>query len=148
MLISNSQESVAQVRQSEILRALKTNGGAASIAEIADRFGVSGMTVRRALRKLADAGLVIRTPGGAMATPSSSLEKSFLDRAQKNAGAKDAIGQAAADLSRRVRRSSSTREPRPGTSPATLRPARESQWSRHHSRSWTNWRDAKASACI
>jgi DeoR family fructose operon transcriptional repressor len=98
MLISNSQESAAQVRQNEILRALKTNAGAASIAEIADRFGVSGMTVRRALRKLADAGLVIRTPGGAMATPASSLEKNFLERAQKNAGAKDAIGRTAAGL--------------------------------------------------
>jgi DeoR family fructose operon transcriptional repressor len=97
MLISNSQESTVHAREGEILRVLKTNG-TASIAEIAGRFGVSDMTVRRALRKLADAGLVIRTPGGAMAAPSSSLEKSFLDRAQKMAGAKDAIGRAAAGL--------------------------------------------------
>lgn len=97
MLISNSQESAPHARQGEILRVLKANG-TASITEIAGRFAVSEMTVRRALRKLADAGLVIRTPGGAMAAPSNSLEKSFLDRAQKMAGAKDAIGRAAAEL--------------------------------------------------
>lgn len=84
-------------RQSEILLAIKEKG-AASIAELAAQFAVSEMTVRRVLHKLADAGLVIRTPGGAMAAPSGSMEKSFLERSAKMAGAKDAIGRAAARL--------------------------------------------------
>jgi DeoR/GlpR family transcriptional regulator of sugar metabolism len=94
MLVPNTSASGAQLRQDEILRVLKTDG-AASIAEMAERFEVSEMTVRRALSKLAGAGLIIRTPGGAMAAPSNSLEKNFLDRARHMAGAKDAIGRAA-----------------------------------------------------
>jgi DeoR/GlpR family transcriptional regulator of sugar metabolism len=84
-------------RQSEILLFTKEKG-TASIAELAAQFSVSEMTVRRALHKLADAGLVIRTPGGAMAAPSGSMEKSFLVRSAKMASAKDAIGRAAARL--------------------------------------------------
>lgn len=84
-------------RQSEILRYTKDKGSA-SISELAVEFSVSEMTVRRALHKLADAGLVIRTPGGAMAAPSSSMEKSFLERSAKMASAKDAIGREAARL--------------------------------------------------
>jgi len=84
-------------RQSEILLAIKEKGKA-SIVELAEHFAVSEMTVRRVLYKLADAGLVIRTPGGAMAAPSGSMEKSFLERSAKMAGAKDAIGRAAARL--------------------------------------------------
>src|ERR1700722_10843 len=56
------------------------------------------MTVRRVLHNLADSGLVIRTPGGAMVAPSGSMEKSFLERSAKMASAKDAIGREAAKL--------------------------------------------------
>lgn len=84
-------------RQSEILLFIKEKG-TASIAETAVRFGVSEMTVRRVLYKLADSGLVIRTPGGAMVAPSGSMEKSFLERSAKMASAKDAIGREAARL--------------------------------------------------
>ncbi len=65
---------------------------------MAKHFSVSEMTVRRALHKLADAGLVIRTPGGAVSAPSGSMEKSFLDRSARMAAAKDAIGREAARL--------------------------------------------------
>jgi len=74
--------------------------GTASIGEMAVQFAVSEMTVRRVLHKLADSGLVIRTPGGAMAAPSGSMERSFLDRSARMAGAKDAIGREAAKLVR------------------------------------------------
>jgi DeoR/GlpR family transcriptional regulator of sugar metabolism len=84
-------------RQSEILLFIKEKGSA-SIADMAVHFGVSEMTVRRGLHKLADAGLVIRTPGGAMAIPSGSMERSFLERSAKMSGAKDAIGREAAAL--------------------------------------------------
>jgi DeoR/GlpR family transcriptional regulator of sugar metabolism len=100
---SNTQQSHAEQghsaedRQSEILLFTKEKG-TASITEMAGHFSVSEMTVRRALHKLADAGLVIRTPGGAMAAPSGSMERSFLERSARMASAKDAIGRAAARL--------------------------------------------------
>jgi len=86
-------------RNGEILLYLKEKG-TASIAEMAVQFAVSEMTVRRVLHKLADTGVVIRTPGGAMVAPSGSMEKSFLERSAKNATAKDAIGREAAKLVR------------------------------------------------
>ncbi|MBI3475853.1 MAG: DeoR/GlpR transcriptional regulator [Acidobacteria bacterium] len=88
---------VIQDRQREILLFIKERA-TASIAETAAQFNVSEMTIRRVLHKLADAGLVIRTPGGAMATPSGSMEKSFLERSARMSGAKDAIGREAARL--------------------------------------------------
>ncbi len=98
MKITNIESSPSsEDRQSEILLFIKEKG-TASISQIAAQFSVSEMTVRRALHKLADAGLLIRTPGGAMAAPSGSLERSFVDRSAKMSGAKDAIGREAARL--------------------------------------------------
>jgi DeoR family fructose operon transcriptional repressor len=84
-------------RQAEILLFIKERT-TASIAELAERFRVSEMTVRRVLHKLADAGAVIRTPGGAMVVPSGSMERTFIERSEKMAAAKDALGRAAAAL--------------------------------------------------
>src|SRR6266702_6926792 len=84
-------------RQGEILLHIKEKG-TATIEEIAGRFAVSEMTVRRVLYKLSDAGLIIRTPGGAMVAPSGSMERTFLERSEKMSGAKDALGRAAAAL--------------------------------------------------
>jgi len=98
MKITNTESARASDdRQSEILRFIKEKS-TASIAEMATQFSVSEMTVRRALHKLADAGLVIRTPGGAMTAPSGSMERSFLERSAKMSSAKDAIGREAARL--------------------------------------------------
>lgn len=96
-ITNTSQSASSEDRQSEILLYLKERG-TASIAALAAQFSVSEMTVRRALHKLADAGLVIRTPGGAMTVPSGSMEKSFIERSAKMAAAKDAIGREAAGL--------------------------------------------------
>jgi DeoR/GlpR family transcriptional regulator of sugar metabolism len=87
----------AQDREAELLRLLRDKGPA-PFSELAARFEVSEMTVRRLIHKMAAAGLVIRTPGGAMAAPSGSLERSFLERSQHMAAEKDAIGRAAASL--------------------------------------------------
>jgi DeoR/GlpR family transcriptional regulator of sugar metabolism len=96
-LSSTDSHRPAEDRQSEILLFIKEKG-TASISEMATSFAVSEMTVRRVLHKLADTGLVIRTPGGAMLAPSGSMEKSFLERSAKMAGSKDAIGREAARL--------------------------------------------------
>jgi len=97
MIVSNTPPRTPEERKGEILIFLKEKG-TASIAEMAAHFDVSEMTVRRVLHKLADSGLVIRTPGGAMVAPSGSMERSFLERSAKNASAKDAIGREAAKL--------------------------------------------------
>jgi DeoR/GlpR family transcriptional regulator of sugar metabolism len=99
MRISNSRPKPlsSEKRQTEILLHIKKKGSA-SIGEIAERFAVSEMTVRRILYKLSDASLIIRTPGGAMVAPSGSMERTFLERSEKMSSAKDALGRAAANL--------------------------------------------------
>ena len=72
----------------------------ASIAEIASRFRVSEMTIRRDIQKLSDLGQVIRIPGGARIERSFGAEKSFHERMHRMADAKSAIGKAAAALVR------------------------------------------------
>jgi len=84
-------------RQSELLLRVKEQGSA-TISDLASHFAVSEMTVRRMIHRLADAGLVIRTPGGAMAAPAGSMERTFLERSAKMAGAKEALGRTAAGL--------------------------------------------------
>lgn len=91
--------SSSEDRRGRILLFIKERG-TASISEMAAQFAVSEMTVRRVLHKLADSGLVIRTPGGAIVAPPGSMERSFLDRSARMAGAKDAIGREAAKLVR------------------------------------------------
>jgi DeoR/GlpR family transcriptional regulator of sugar metabolism len=71
---------------------------AASIPEIATRFRVSEMTIRRDIKKLADAGQVIRVPGGVRIERSFGGEKIFHERLGRMAEAKRAIGKAASEL--------------------------------------------------
>lgn len=70
----------------------------ASITEIAERFHVSEMTIRRDIQKLVEAGQVIRVPGGARIDRAFTAERDFLDRLQRMSSAKQAIGRAAAAL--------------------------------------------------
>jgi DeoR family fructose operon transcriptional repressor len=72
----------------------------ASIPEIATRFGVSEMTIRRDIQKLVDSGQAIRVPGGVRIERSFGGEKSFHERLQRMAEAKRAIGKAASELVR------------------------------------------------
>jgi len=88
---------IAQERQARVLLYVKERG-TVSISQIASEFDVSEMTVRRMLHLLSDQNLIIRTPGGAMALRSGSMERPFLERAGKMSLAKDALGRAAAAL--------------------------------------------------
>jgi DeoR/GlpR family transcriptional regulator of sugar metabolism len=72
----------------------------ASLAEIAERFGVSQMTIRRDIKKLAASGQVIRVPGGARIERSFGGERSYFERLQRMSEAKMSIGRAAAALVR------------------------------------------------
>jgi DeoR family fructose operon transcriptional repressor len=70
----------------------------ATLVELAERFQVSEMTVRRDIQKLAGSGQVIRVPGGARIERSFGGEKSFFERLQRMGDAKQSIGKAAAAL--------------------------------------------------
>ncbi|MDR0361680.1 MAG: DeoR/GlpR family DNA-binding transcription regulator [Planctomycetota bacterium] len=62
--------SLARARQSEIARHIDA-GGQAIVSELAKRFSVSEMTIRRDLRALEDQGLAVRVHGGALAAEKS-----------------------------------------------------------------------------
>ena len=70
--------------------------GECSIEQLMERFGVSGMTVRRDLQSLAEQGKVIRTHGGAAMAERISFEFEFLNRVREHHAAKEAIAAAAA----------------------------------------------------
>ncbi|NLE38653.1 MAG: DeoR/GlpR transcriptional regulator [Pirellulaceae bacterium] len=85
------------------IRTLVAQRGECSVDELARELGVSGMTVRRDLRRLAEDGCVIRTHGGATLGERATFEFEFLKRINRNREAKTAIAQAAARLARGYR---------------------------------------------
>lgn len=78
-----------QQRKKHILREVQQRGSA-QVQELAEALGVSSMTVRRDLAELEDQGLLSRTHGGAIPTP-SSLEPTFAEKMTLHADAKTAI---------------------------------------------------------
>lgn len=72
--------------------------GEASVQELADRFGVSLMTVRRDLMLLEEGGRVTRTHGGAILTRPGVVAFSFQERGDRCAAEKRAIAEAAARM--------------------------------------------------
>jgi DeoR family fructose operon transcriptional repressor len=80
-----------------VLRLLREKTSA-SISEIAVHFRVSEMTIRRDIQRLADAGQVIRIPGGARIERAFGGERDFFERLHRMADAKKAIGKTAAAM--------------------------------------------------
>jgi DeoR/GlpR family transcriptional regulator of sugar metabolism len=80
-------------RRQDVLAAVRS--GSTHVADLAARFGVSEMTVRRDLRALAREGLIERVRGGAL---NSSSEKPFEETAVERYDTKDRIGAAAAAI--------------------------------------------------
>lgn len=72
--------------------------GERSVEQLAEQFGVSGMTIRRDLQDLAIEGKIIRTHGGAAPAARVSFEFRFLERAGRHAMQKEAIAAAAVSL--------------------------------------------------
>jgi DeoR/GlpR family transcriptional regulator of sugar metabolism len=86
----------ADERQMEIARVIDEQGRA-RVNELADRFGVSAVTIRKDLDVLAGADRVIRTHGGAIAPRVGRSDLSFDTRDRLQREEKAAIGTAAAD---------------------------------------------------
>ncbi len=99
MTMSESQNTraLAPRRHGEILRRLAADG-TVSITALADFFDVSRQTIRRDLKHLAERGQLDLVHGGA--TLFEPTEAAFTERREENAGAKTAIGRAAANLVR------------------------------------------------
>jgi len=84
-------------RNQLILRELRSNGRL-SVDELAEKCNCSAVTVRRALQELQNQGLVVRTPGGALAVDHIGVEVAFPERLTINADQKRRIAQKAAEL--------------------------------------------------
>jgi DeoR/GlpR family transcriptional regulator of sugar metabolism len=85
----------ADNRHQEMLQLLGEQG-TLSISELAVRYEVSDMTIRRDLNQLAAHGLLVRTRGGAAASSSGSFEPPFALRERTRTAAKAEIAAAAA----------------------------------------------------
>jgi DeoR/GlpR family transcriptional regulator of sugar metabolism len=91
---------MTQHRRRQILELVKSDG-AAHVNALAQKFGVSTVTIRNDLTKLAEAGELLRDRGGAISTASSRQVTHLLglnERAILNREAKQRIGKAAAQL--------------------------------------------------
>lgn len=86
-------------RQHEIVRLTNTKGKVAVI-ELAQRFGVSEVTIRSDLAVLDAKKLLIRSRGGAMVNDDLSRELSLKEKKQKNSELKQRLGIAVAALIR------------------------------------------------
>ena len=69
--------------------------GVVSIQSLADELGVSDLTVRRDLKRMADEGLLVRTRGGASMRDSAARELSYLEKTAEAHDEKVAIAAAA-----------------------------------------------------
>lgn len=85
----------APARRRSILTAV-SDAGFVSVTELTGRLGVSDMTVRRDLRKLAHQGKVRIVHGGVSALTGSVLSLAFTGRSEEHAAAKRLIGESVA----------------------------------------------------
>jgi len=90
---------LAEERQARILEVLsESENGIVTVSALSELFGVSGMTIRRDLSRLEEAGLVRRVHGGAVSYEGVVYEKPFLTREKECGQEKQEIGRLAAQM--------------------------------------------------
>jgi DeoR family fructose operon transcriptional repressor len=88
-------------RQARILEMLQEQkNGMVTVSALSEFFGISGMTVRRDLDRLEEAGMVKRVHGGAISNDGLLYEKPFLTREDERYDQKTEIGHIAAQMIR------------------------------------------------
>jgi len=87
----------AYERRIQLLDSLK-NGHPVEVPDIAGKFGVSEMTIRRDLRLLERQGLLVKTHGGVIPLENSSIELSFVTKGDLHIHEKRRIAQEAVKL--------------------------------------------------
>ncbi len=95
--MARTKSRLTQMQRLEAMRHELLKVDEVSIDELAGRFDVSGMTVRRDLELLEARGDVIRTHGGAALAKRLTFEFSFREKQNRNRGAKSRIAECAAD---------------------------------------------------
>jgi DeoR/GlpR family transcriptional regulator of sugar metabolism len=90
-------EVFAEERQHQIGR-LVVERGRVRVGDLAERFGVSGVTIRKDLAALERQGRVVRTHGGAVSPVGAGAERAFDVRERLQRAEKAAIGAAAAAM--------------------------------------------------
>jgi len=95
-LASGSRQSRQFERQRAVTE-LVISEGSVRIEDVAERFGVSLMTVHRDLDKLESRGILRKTRGVATATSTSVIESSDVYRSNRQAAEKEALAVAAMD---------------------------------------------------
>jgi DeoR/GlpR family transcriptional regulator of sugar metabolism len=89
---------LASQRQSRILAELERTG-AVRVSQIAELLGVSDMTVRRDLKAMQQAGMLVKVHGGARVRhEKSAAEPGFAIKSQRQQAEKESIARVAADL--------------------------------------------------
>ncbi len=90
-------EVFAEERQHPIGR-LVAELGRVRVGDLVERFGVSGVTIRKDLDALERQGRVVRTHGGAVSPAGAGMERAFDVRERLQRAEKEAIGRAAAEM--------------------------------------------------
>jgi DeoR/GlpR family transcriptional regulator of sugar metabolism len=96
-MTDNPQDRYLEERRQEIVKQINTCGRV-SVAELADQFRVSKVTIRADLQALAMRNLIMRTHGGAVPAERGLRELSLAVRSQQQMSKKDCIGAAGAAL--------------------------------------------------
>jgi DeoR/GlpR family transcriptional regulator of sugar metabolism len=94
--MARTKSKLRQMQRLEAIREELLRADEVSIDELAGRFQVSGMTVRRDLELLESRGDVIRTHGGASLARRLTFEFSFRDKQNRNSRQKSRIARRAA----------------------------------------------------
>jgi DeoR/GlpR family transcriptional regulator of sugar metabolism len=94
---SDTRAPFASERQQLIARLVQEHGRA-RVGDLARRFGVSTVTIRKDLQALEAEGRLIRAHGGAIAVAGNRPESSFAVRERVQPDAKDRIGRVAAGM--------------------------------------------------
>jgi DeoR/GlpR family transcriptional regulator of sugar metabolism len=97
MEMGDRREVFARERQQHIARSVEEHGRV-RVTDLAERFAVSEVTIRKDLRVLESEGRVVRAHGGAMAPSRSRPERAFEVRERLQRAEKERIGAAAAAL--------------------------------------------------
>jgi DeoR/GlpR family transcriptional regulator of sugar metabolism len=97
METSDRREVFARERQQHIARSVEEHGRV-RVTDLAERFAVSEVTIRKDLRVLEKEGRVLRAHGGALAPSRSRPERAFDVRERLQRSEKERIGAAAAAL--------------------------------------------------
>ncbi|MGD0018493.1 MAG: DeoR/GlpR family DNA-binding transcription regulator [Candidatus Limnocylindrales bacterium] len=97
METSEGRDVFARERQQHIARSVEEHGRV-RVTDLAERFAVSEVTIRKDLRVLETEGRVVRAHGGALAPSRSRPERAFEVRERLQRAEKEAIGATAAAL--------------------------------------------------